>query len=214
LARSLNHLATVLDLQGNFTQARELFEESLGLFQEAEVRTGILSVLANLGVMATELDRWEEAETLLEESVQLGREIGDKTAWVNAINHLGVVMQRQGRWDRAQELYEESLRLRRELGDRYGMAYPLLGLAAVAEFRQEHERATRLLSAAISTWTAVNGVPDQSVRWILEDVSHAVQAILDADSYERAAEQGRAMSLEQAVAYALGERGQGRASMP
>ena len=81
----------------------------------------------------------------------------------------------------------------------------LEGLAAAAEAHGQTERAARLFGAA-EAWREVAGTPLSPVqRAGYEREVAAVRAQLDAARFAAAWAQGRAMSLEQAIAYAVSE---------
>jgi non-specific serine/threonine protein kinase len=104
------------------------------------------------------------------------------------------------------ELYGESLRILQQLGNKDGMACVLVNIAAVAESRQAHERAARLLGAADTTWSSLGTAPDHLHQQTVEDVSLAARKALGSEAYDAAWQQGQIMILEQAVADALDER--------
>ena len=105
-------------------------------------------------------------------------------------------------------LYEESLALRRELADKRGIAESLEELAGVAGAQGQAERAARLYGAAEALREAIGApiVPVDRARY--ERAVAAARTQLDAAAWTRLRAEGRAMPLEEAIAYALeGERG-------
>ncbi len=108
----------------------------------------------------------------------------------------------RGEREAATALLRESLELRRTLGDRDGVAECLEALASAAGGMAE---AGRLFGAAAALRDAI-GIPIPSSRRAdYEADVAAVRAVLDDDAFAAAWAEGRAMTPEQAVAYALGE---------
>ena len=92
-----------------------------------------------------------------------------------------------------------------EVGDKTDVTYCLEGLAAVAASEERLVCAVRLWGAAEALLetievTAVPYVPDRS---LYQRQVAAARAQLDAQAWVEAWAEGRAMSFEQAVAYAL-----------
>jgi non-specific serine/threonine protein kinase len=92
------------------------------------------------------------------------------------------------------------------------VAYCLEGLAVVASARGEAERSGHLIGAAEGLHEAV-GVPVyvyyEPHRSLYESTVATVRAKLGEEDFEEARERGRAMTFEQAVAYALLEADHG-----
>jgi non-specific serine/threonine protein kinase len=94
-----------------------------------------------------------------------------------------------------------------ELADRVNAAYCMQGLAAVAEVRGEPRRAVRLLGAAEALLEAA-GVPFYA--WADHELhqwaADATRERLGERAWIAARQEGRAMSFEEAVAYALDQK--------
>jgi predicted ATPase len=205
IAASLINLGNVAWRQGAYERARALYEESLPLMQELGDKRGIANRLHNLGMVAYMQGDYSRAGELYERDLRLRQELGDKEGLSYSLNCLGLVAYVQGSYERAQELFKESLRLRQELGYKWGIVDSLVGLAGVAGAQRQHERAAQLLAAAVAGSEAIGAVLDRTEQEIIEEVSKAARSVLSAEGYERAWTRGRAMSTEEAIAYALGE---------
>ena len=104
--------------------------------------------------------------------------------------------------------FEEGVALSGAVGDGANLAYCLEGLAVVAGVRGEVERSARLIGAAEGLHEAV-GVPVyiyyEPDRSLYEDTVAQVRSQMGEEAFEAARAQGRALTFEQAVAYALEE---------
>jgi hypothetical protein len=110
---------------------------------------------------------------------------------------------RGGDYQRALALFQESLVLRKMLGGREGVARSLAELASVALAQARPERAARLFGAAEAMREMVN-VPLPPADRVDYDRQLAVLRIdLDETTFAAAWAEGRAMTLEQAIEYAL-----------
>jgi predicted ATPase/class 3 adenylate cyclase len=208
IASSLNNLGIVAQEQCDYLSARSLYKESLGLRREIGDRLGIAMSLNNLGTVAKEQGEYATARSLYEESLALRRELGHKGGIARALYNLGAVAKEQGEYATARSLYEESLALRRELGDSHGIAECLEGFASLAALHNGHgwaRRAALLFGAAEALREAIGSPVPPDERAEHEQKVAAARALLDKATWEGAWEQGRAMSMEQAIEYALQE---------
>ena len=109
--------------------------------------------------------------------------------------------------DRARKAFDEELRLCREHVVHQFAGEGLGGLAAIATRRDALERAALLLGAANATRT---GVGDADVTAQLEEQFFApARAAHSTRDWDEAQARGAQMSVDEAIAFALGE-GRGR----
>jgi non-specific serine/threonine protein kinase len=205
MARALNSLGLMAWHQGDAAAARSFQERSLTLFQKLEDKWGIAFTLTNLGNVSAMQGDYEKARALHGESLRRFREMGDRRGSAYALNNQATLMYRQGDYAAAWENHAESLKIRRELADRRGIAFSLEGIAILAAARQRVERAARLFGAARALRKTI-GLPLAPVD--RADYEHGLalaRAGLREEAFEQAWSEGRAMTWEQAVAYALEE---------
>jgi tetratricopeptide (TPR) repeat protein len=180
-------------------------EESLKLRRQIGDKRGIAMALGNLAEMLLEGGEREQLVDLLEESRSLGDELQDRDMVALSLGNLGEIALREGDYWRAAELLKQSLTIDRDLGIRWAISVDLSGLAEVAHARADTLRAARLFGA-------VHGLcEDPSVffpRGTLErheTIKASALAQLGEAAWEAARQEGRAMTLEEAVSYALEE---------
>jgi tetratricopeptide repeat protein len=145
------------------------------------------------------------ARPLLEERLAICREVGESESLIHALGGMGHLARDEGDYVRARSLYEESLVLRREVGDRFALAQSLEDLAVLAGREQQSERAVRLLGAGEAFCETLGARPPVADDTDYERTVSEGRTALGEAAFAAAWAEGRAMSLEQAVAYALGE---------
>jgi non-specific serine/threonine protein kinase len=227
IAMSLSELGWLALSQGDYLAARSRLEESLALRREMGYRGGMAIALNLLGDVALRQGNYQQAKALIDKSLALRKELGSKSGIAWSLQNLGYLAQHQGDYRQAAALFEESLVLFVELGNKIGIAECLEGLASVAAAEgplgagtsERHalgskaERAVRLLGGA-EALREVASTPLPPYRRADYDRDIAlVRAQLDDSALASAWEAGRAMTIEQAVAYALEEMPQ-RVSTP
>ncbi len=105
---------------------------------------------------------------------------------------------------RAAALLSEALPLSQEVGDAYLIAMCLIGLAGI---QQQPLRAAQLLAAAQTTFEASGEIVEPFYHAAQERIENATRAALGEDAFATAWAEGRALTAEQAVEYALKEIG-------
>ena len=128
---SLHNVGTVYKLQGRWSEAEEVYQQSLAICQELSDRHGRGQTLNNLGTVYRLQGRWSEAEAAYQQSLAICQELGDRYRQGQTLNNLGNVCQSQGRWSEAEEVYQQSLGIKQELGDRHGQGLTLGNLGTV-----------------------------------------------------------------------------------
>jgi len=160
-------------------------------------------VLNGLGTVADGQGDIERATVLLEEGLALARQVGSKHQIPYLQFKLGNVALHQGDHERAGTLYRESLVPIREMGDKSSLARCLEGLAGVACAQGHYEQAARILGAAeaLRETTGVQRAPLWQADY--DQCMGSTRAVLGEPAFAAAWAEGRAMTPEQAIEYAL-----------
>jgi tetratricopeptide (TPR) repeat protein len=213
LAFSLFGLALVSHRRGDPERTAELYEESIGIFREQGDKHGLAYGLNNLGLVARYQGDLVQAEKLTEESVALLRELGSGGD-AEGLCNLGWMALLRNDLGKAADLYEETLTVAWDIERNPVVTSALKGFACLAGAHGEAERAARLWGAAQALHEG-KGVPwdaDFLAEFLAEadaHISHA-RSGMGEEAWEEASEEGRAMTLGEAVSYALEENAKGR----
>ncbi len=205
IAGSLSNLGNIAFHQGDFASARTLYEESLGIRRELGDKKGIAGSLNNLGNVAQSQGDFASARPLYEESLGIDQALGDKRGIACSLGNLGNVAYSQGDYASARTLYEECLKIFRELGDKQGIAESLEAFASLAFKEETAECASRLWGSASALREEIGSPMSPNEREKQERELVAMRETLGEEAFAAAYEDGRAIILEQAIAYALGE---------
>jgi predicted ATPase/DNA-binding CsgD family transcriptional regulator len=182
-----------------------LCEEGLVLFRELDLKPGIARALNVLGELARLDGDYERAQRAYGECLAVSRQTGDRHREAIMLGNLGYIAYHQGDYERAEALTMEALNLLRGGRLEYHIAISMAMLAGPVGAQGQPERAARLLGAGEVLLEAM-GVGLQPADQLEADrYVAAVREQLDGATFEAAWAAGRAMSLEEAVAYALGE---------
>jgi predicted ATPase len=199
----LNSLGFVHACKGNHELARAFHEESMAIYSKLGNQIGIAESLANLGEVARLERDCERATAFYDESLTLARETGSKWFLRWGLSNRGELACFQGEYRRAAALFQESLALSREDGDLYGTAVCLAGLGGVAGGEEQPKRGALLLGAAAGLLDKMGAVWQPVERAAFEHYLATVRHGVDVGAFTAAWEEGREMSLDQALACAL-----------
>jgi len=191
--------------RGDLVQAQRYAEQSLAVSRAAQDRRGAAWSLFDLGHLAFARGDLDRAQALLEEALPELRGQGILFGTFRALFALGHVMRGQGRMALARTYYQDGLRIQQEMRYLQCTADGLEGLAGIAAERGNPEQAARLMGAAHAHREAV-----VSPRWRHDEAGYErdvalARSQLDPEAWREAWEAGCAMTLEQAVEYALAE---------
>jgi tetratricopeptide (TPR) repeat protein len=202
--------------EGDYRQATDVLQESLAEYRKAREFERIPQILNMLGEAALALGNFLEARGRFRESQALCRELGNTWDSAGALLGEGHVALAEGDIGAASASYTEALKLFANLPDwdhrrrRTGVAACLEGLAGTVA----PERATRLYGAAARLRAAVGravlsefdvAYPLPGNRAVNDVAQSTVWAALGEEAFDAAWTAGQALTLEQAVAEALGD---------
>ena len=203
-ARALISLGWAALRSGDTHLANTRLEEALALSRELGDARSMGFELSGLGEVALRQGDYARATQLMEESLELRRQLGNKWGVGVSLGMLGWVAMRERDWDRATARLGESLQVRQEIGDKGGSAWCLERLAGIAIVQGQAEKAVRLFSAAAALRASIGSVIDPVDRASYERNRRSLRAKLGQERFKAAWDEGCAMKMEQAIAYALG----------
>lgn len=162
-----------------------------------------LVTLNNLGSVFARQGRLADAEPLLEESLRLAREFGAAGLVTLPLHGLGDVALGRGDLAAAAALHGEALALCRDEGDREGIAAGLEAFARIAASAGDAPRTLVLTGAAARLREEIRAEAEPSARAQLGASAARARAMLEAAEADRRLEEGRRLSMAEAVAIAL-----------
>jgi predicted ATPase/DNA-binding XRE family transcriptional regulator len=202
VANALMVFGIVWAYEENFAVAQPALEESMVLFREAQDQWGYAVALMSLGYAAYRKEDEATSLMLKEQALTAFRELGDQYFQSVCLYAIGNLRAKQGDWEEGLAELRESLRLSRELGSRFEIAAGLLRLAETEQHLGKPARAVRLYCAARKAYESIGSLqPEDELRFV-EYLTSCRLALGETD-FEAALEKGRAMTMEQAIEYAL-----------
>jgi predicted ATPase/class 3 adenylate cyclase/Tfp pilus assembly protein PilF len=207
LATSVLNLAVVIHEQGDLERATVLYEEGIELFREQGDKVGLAWCLNNLGLVLYSEGDLRQAVEVTEEAVALTRELEAGADVAVGLSNLGWMALLQNDLGKAADLFQESLGLAWDTSMNPIILTILEGYACVAGARGEARRAARLWGAAQVLHEAKSIPRDTDFLAEADERISAVRSDLGEQTWEEALAEGRKITLEEAVSYALEENG-------
>ncbi len=196
---------------GHAAAAQTYLEEAVAVCGALGNSSLIAELLNDLGWRAHLAGEDERASGLLEESLALCRDLGDLYLMVYVLSSLGLTLLEQREYARAQALHAEGLHLAQHLVHKQHLIWYLEGFAWMAtplaaargNIQEGARRAARLFGAAEALSEAIGAALMPTERAIRARHVAAARIHLAETAWTVAWDEGRAMTLEQAIAYAL-----------
>jgi non-specific serine/threonine protein kinase len=186
----------ILGLQfGDLAGAEAALEESLTLFRELKDVWFVAQVLNSLGDLARARGNSARAAAYYSECLEIGR-TGEGAAGIPSFLHNP---------SRARQLFAESVAIFQEQVDARGILECLAGLAGVMTAEGHPERAARLFGAVEALLAATSTTIYSSNQADYDHQVGVTRSALDPSSFATQWDDGKQLTLDQAVAFALAD---------
>jgi tetratricopeptide (TPR) repeat protein len=184
----------------NIPHSKVLFEEALPLFRELGDDGGVARTLWGLGNADYMGKNYGPAAATLQEARALFRTLDDRFMLAWSTHTLGLVGVGNGDADLGKQCFTQALRLFVEAQDVSGIILQLDNLSVTARLEGDPVRGTRLASAAVAqqtlTGTSLGALLSQ------REGRTGREGLTETDA-ATAWSEGQALSLDEAIAYAL-----------
>ena len=205
VARSTFMLGYTAIESGDFVAAVPIFEETLLLMTALGHEHYVGLATFNLEWGLNELGEHERAKRLAEENLVRARSIGSKSLEARALESVGGVAHEEGRYDDALSMKRDALRINVELGATHHLFDGLHRVADTHAHAGRSALAATLLSASVTLQDEA-GIPvPLYLTRNREELLDVLHERLDDAAFDAAWVKGAALTLDEAIALALGE---------
>lgn len=157
-ARAYQILGNMALDQGDLTDAKSMYEQSLVLSLECGNPVWIASANNGLGLVAYYQADYAASRHHHETALEIRRGLTDRVGLGNSLNNLGVTWNAEGDYERATAYAREGMQVRRENGDTGAVGYSLFVLADIAFNQGKFADAHQLFTQSLDVF---KGVGDQ-----------------------------------------------------
>ena len=204
-AYALRALGCSQILRGDFKEAERCFEEGYLLYRQSDDIAELVMTVGDQALAITYQGDIDRANELLENHQSLLDELDDLRTIGHMLLIMGGVKFAQGNWESATSLLKKCLHLSRQMNNLLLIGDCLIILAGVANRRNAPMRAARLYGAREVLHGSIGASLDPGFQNYYTSFVAQTRSMLDESSFETTWAEGRAMDLEQAVAYAMDE---------
>ena len=202
---SMQHAVSLVDQPEAYNEAVRYAEAGLAIYRELNDESRIPWALNGLGELARAAGDYERAQAYYEEVLELSRNTDDIFPQTIVQTNLALVAYHLGEYERARRFFLDVIRHWREMGTIKGdfLAY----LAGPLSKLGMPEKAARLLGAAAASLDELGIDYHPSDQQEVAKYTADVRAQLDQAAFEAAWAEGQAMTLDEAIGYALENEG-------
>ena len=209
VATGLHELGLVALSQGDYQRTIQTHEQALAIFREVGNPFLTATALRDLGVAAMAQGDYEQAIKKLEESLAISRETGDAFETAFVLHCMGRVAHFQADFESARKLNREAIMIFSELADpadmARGVARCLSFFAILAAVQKQMNRVACLFGASEKCYAPLRFEMSTAERDEQDRSIATTRATLGDEVFGEAWEEGNAMTLNEAMAYALQE---------
>jgi predicted ATPase/class 3 adenylate cyclase len=195
IAEALAYLAGTMPL----SQGRRLVDEASARYRSIGNLHGLSAMLSRVSYVAMAEGDYEAACALLERATDLAEVLGEPFSLAVIRGNQGLAALFTGDTATAATAFTEELEISREQVVPSLAAEGIGGLGGVATLRGETDRAARLCGAFLEHTRSMQALD----RRLYEEIFAPARAEAGIEGWDRRCEEGRRMTLDEAIAYAL-----------
>ena len=203
ISQSLRGVAAVEYLQNSFDPARSKISESLEISRSINDDFGAGAALARLGDIAMALGDYAESRRFTSEALAIFRKLGYEQGIAAKLSNLGAADFMDADIETARLHLRECLQMCDRIGDEIDIRTALDGFAALKVHDGDLIVAARLSGASQRVAESIDYVPEPAEKRFRENYMERLRALMKADDIDAAIDDGRKMSVDEAIAAAL-----------
>lgn len=203
IARALTSLGYAAYFQGDEVSAERYAQEARAAYGELDDREHSPNALDLLGHVAAARGSHGEARAHYERALAIRQEVGDVASVGWSYHQLGSLALDEGDLDTARSWLERSMAIRRRVDDGGGAVLTLQAFARLLVAEGRPRRALQVAAAAAERAQAFGMPPRPADHAKLERSLALARRQLGADAARAAWDEGRAMTMDEAMAAAV-----------
>jgi hypothetical protein len=204
LGVALTNMAGVMTMTpGDNKMMRPYHEERIQLLKETGSRWQTAMTVFGFALFTATQGNYAEARSQFEACIPLFTALRDRHRFAMVHSELAHLERRQGYFVQAKPLYRGTIQEWQKIGHRAAIAHELECFAYIAKMQEEDHRAARLFGAAESLRENINIPMMPTERQECDREVSDLRANMAESTIAKAWADGRALTMEQAIALAL-----------
>jgi predicted ATPase/DNA-binding winged helix-turn-helix (wHTH) protein len=154
-AKISHFIGALASAQGDYPAAEHYLQQSLSLYEELGVQSGIAASLNALAVSARDRGDYSSAQDNFERSLACWRLLPERLAIARCLHNLANVVKVRGDYPRARSALREATDIFEKLGDRSGAAWSINQLGDISREQDDLGAAKEFYQRALSVFREV-----------------------------------------------------------
>jgi predicted ATPase/DNA-binding SARP family transcriptional activator len=206
IAYALNCMGVTQITNGNLTEAGRHLDQALLIYQNLDDKRGIARTVSNRAIVLAYESNFSGAVEILKDYLDLVQNLEDLStvAWYQF--GLGTFQILHGEIEQGVRHLEKGLSLYCQINNIFFIGNCMIGLAGAANARYQPLEAARFFGAREAIHESIGSKLDSGVQPIYQSLVAQTHALLGESAFASAWAEGRAMTLDEAVEYALKQR--------
>jgi tetratricopeptide (TPR) repeat protein len=205
LANCLGRVGFYLVLDGNVESAQKYLDEASLLYRQLNIHTDQRQLFSAYGHIALIRGDYEAARAYFQENARVAKELGNRLDYLWSNTRIGYAELREGNLTEARRVFAETAQEFQK--DRYtiGLVFVLECMASLYFAVGKAENTAQLIGWADRTREEIGDTRPSTEQAEVDHLLAAVVTRIGKAAFEEAYDKGRAMMVDEAVAYALDE---------
>jgi len=205
LAWATNTMIHIYSVTGDDEKKQRYQSEYRAILQKAGVPVD--PVETEMGLAQQKLKKGAVSEALrhLDNTISIFSERGDKYRLMGFQTDFAHILRKQGKIQEALTIYQRTILLWQDFGHRAAVAHQLECFALIAIKQNHLPRAVKLLAVAEALREVSNSVRTPTEQKEFEEARSKLQSQMEKEVFEKAWNEARAMTMEQAIELAIAE---------
>lgn len=191
--------------RGDLPSAMRYIHEAADLAHKTGFVWATTFIDIGMGHMAAVIGDFETARAAFGRSAETSRRIGNKRGAYSSQSDFAHLLRQRGELDEALMIYKDVLPKWKDLGHRAAVAHVLECIAFILVRKEEPEIAVLLLGAADALRESIDSVMTNMEKEEHKGEVSALRELLGDTSFNKEWDQGRKMTMDQAIELALGK---------
>ncbi len=151
----LHKKGAVLQLIGEWKDAKQIFKEALSLSEKLNDKKRIGTSIGSLGWQFYLKGDYDEAMECYEKGLKIAEKLGNKREISKTVVNMGIIYMNKGDYDEAMESYEKGLKIVEELGDKRGISITVGNMGIIYMNKGDYDKAMECIEKELKILEAL-----------------------------------------------------------
>ncbi len=203
LSMAYQNMARVAASKGDLDEKEKYLSKLKDQIREVPLSFQAGLFFMGMGMEESRQRNYTTAKQLFEDGLKIFRRLRNKNFQTVLTSELGHIARRTGDINQAKKIYNETLRSWQDLGNRAAISHQLECFGFLAITEEEPERAVKLFGAAEALREKIQAMMTDYERVEYDQAVARVRSLLTEEEFNSLWNEGRAMTMDQAIEFAL-----------